>query len=77
MGVRERAGMHAAGHQAGEMRHVDHEEGADLVGDLAEAAEIDDARIGRAAGDDQLRLARCASFATSSMSMRWSSRRTP
>jgi hypothetical protein len=28
--------------------------GADLVGDLAEAAEVDLARIGRAAGDDQL-----------------------
>ena len=29
---------------------------ADLVGDLAEAGEIPEARIGRAAGDDQLRL---------------------
>ncbi len=46
--------MRAAGHEAGEMRHVDHEIGADLVGDLAEAAEVDDARIGRAAGDDHL-----------------------
>ncbi len=36
------------------MRHVDHQIGADRVGDLAEAAEIDDARIGRAAGDDHL-----------------------
>jgi hypothetical protein len=32
--------MHAAGHQAGEMRHVHHQIGADLVGDLAEALEI-------------------------------------
>ena len=46
--------MRAAGDEAGEMRHVDHQIGADLVGDLAEAAEIDDARIGRAAGDDHL-----------------------
>ena len=30
--------MRAAGDEAGEMRHVDHEIGADLVGDLAEAA---------------------------------------
>ena len=52
MGVRERARMHAAGNQPGEMRHVDHQIGADRVGNLAEAAEIDDARIGRAAGDD-------------------------
>ena len=36
------------------MRHVDHEIGADLVGDLAETAEIDDARISRGAGDDHL-----------------------
>ena len=55
MGMRERAWMRAAGHQAGEMRHVHHQLGADAVGDLAEAAEIDDARIGRAAGDDHLR----------------------
>ena len=38
------------------MRDVDHEEGADLVGDLAEAGEIPEPRIGRAAGDDHLRL---------------------
>ena len=30
--------------------------GADLVADLAEAGEVPDARIGRAAGDDHLRL---------------------
>ena len=47
--------MHPARHQAGEMRHIHHELGADAVGDLAEAAEIDDARIGRAARDDHLR----------------------
>ena len=77
MGMRHRRGMHAAGDEAGEMRHVDHEIGADAVGDLAEALEVPGARIGRAAGDDQLRLApprRC--LATSSMSMIWSSRRT-
>ncbi len=39
------------------MRHVDHQVGADLVGDRAEAREIERARIGREAGDDQLRLA--------------------
>ncbi len=32
------------------------EVGADLVGDRPEAGEVDDPRIGRAAGDDQLRL---------------------
>ena len=55
MGVRERTGMRAAGHEAGEVRHVDQELGADFVGDLAEAAEVEHARIGRAAGDDDLR----------------------
>jgi hypothetical protein len=37
MGVRERRGMRAARHQTGEMRHIDHEIGADRIGDLAEA----------------------------------------
>ena len=46
--------MRAAGDQAGEMRHVDHQDGADRVGNLAEAAEIKDARIGRTTGDDHL-----------------------
>ena len=48
--------MRAAGDQAGEMRHVDEQISADRVADLAEALEVDDARIGRAAGDDHLRL---------------------
>ena len=48
--------MHATGDETGEMRHVDHEVGADRVGDFAEALEIPGTRIGRAAGDDQLRL---------------------
>ena len=55
MGVRQRAGIDAGGDEAGIVRHVDHEEGADLVGHLAEAREVDLARIGRGAGDDQLR----------------------
>src|SRR5215472_7163050 len=42
-----------AGDQPGKVRHVDHKIGADLIGDLAEAAEVDNARIGRAAGYDQ------------------------
>ena len=47
--------MRAAGHEPGEMRHVDHQIGADPIGDRAEAGEIDDARVGAAAGDDQPR----------------------
>ncbi len=42
--------------QSGEMRHVDHEVRADLVGDRAETGEVDDPRVGRAAGDDDFRL---------------------
>ena len=48
--------MEPGGDQPREMRHVDHEIGADGIGDGAEAREVDDARVSRAAGDDQRRL---------------------
>ena len=48
--------MHPAGDEAGEVRHIGHEIGADAVGDLAESLEVPEARIGRGAADDQLRL---------------------
>ena len=52
--------------------------GADRVGDLAEAREIDDARIGRAAGDDQLRLVLLRQLLDLVHSRSgWSSGRTP
>ena len=38
------------------MRHVDHEIGADLVGDRSKPRKVDHARISRAAGDDDARL---------------------
>ncbi len=57
MGVIERVRMRPARHQTGEVGHVHHEPRAHLVGDGPEAGEIDDARIGRTASDDQLRLA--------------------
>ena len=44
--------------EAGKMRHVDHQRGADPVGNRAEPGEIDDPRIGAAAGDDQFRPVR-------------------
>ena len=56
MGVRERRGVQSGRDQAGEMRHVDHEVGADRIRDLAEALEVPMAGIGRTAGDDQLGL---------------------
>jgi len=43
------------GHEARDVRHVDQEEGAHFVGDGAERGEVDDARVRRAARDDQLR----------------------
>ncbi|CFE45358.1 Uncharacterised protein [Mycobacterium tuberculosis] len=52
MGVRHRAGVHASGDQAGEMRHIHHEHGVDFVGDGAEAGEIQLAWVRRPAGDD-------------------------
>ena len=56
MGVRQRARMESGRDEAGKMRHVDHEIGADGIGDRAEPLEIDDARIGGTAGDDEGRL---------------------
>ena len=47
--------MHAGRHQPSNVSHVDHEQGADLVGDLAKGGEVDDARIGAGAADDHLR----------------------
>ncbi len=56
VGVRHRARVHAAGDQAGDVRHVHHQRRADALGDRAHPREIDHARIGAGAGDDHLRL---------------------
>ena len=48
--------MHAARDEPGEVGHVNQEKRANLVRDLAEPLEIDDARISRTARDDQARL---------------------
>jgi hypothetical protein len=55
-GVRQRVRVHARGHQAGDVRHVDHQVRAHRVRDLAEALEVEHARIRREAGDDHLRF---------------------
>ena len=44
-----------AGDEPGDVGGVEHEQRADLVGDRAERLGVDDARVGRGAGDDQLR----------------------
>ena len=53
----ERVGVQPGGDEAGEVRHVDHQQRPDLVGDLAEAREVELARVGRPAGEQQLRPA--------------------
>ena len=47
--------MQASRDEPGEVGHVDEQVGADLVGDLAEAREVELARIRRPAGHDHLR----------------------
>ena len=44
-----------AGDEPGDVGGVEHEERADLVGDVAERLRVDDARVGGGAGDDDLR----------------------
>jgi hypothetical protein len=55
VGVGDRRGVHAAGHQTGDVGHVDHEDGPDFAGDFSEAGEIDQARVGGVTGHDDLR----------------------
>ena len=57
VGVGHRVGVQAGGDEPGEVGHVDHQVGADRVGDRAEALEVEDARVGAPAGEQQLRLA--------------------
>ena len=49
--------MQPGGDEPGEVRHVDHQQGTDLVGDRAEALEVELARVGRPAGEHELRAA--------------------
>ncbi len=48
--------MHAARHQAGEVRHVDQQQRANFICNRAHARKIENPRIGAAAADDELRL---------------------
>ena len=56
--VRHRIRVQAGRDEPGEVGHVAHQEGANLVGDLAEAVGLDRTRVGRPATDDQLRSRR-------------------
>src|SRR5579884_3673715 len=53
--MRHRARMRTAGHQPGEVGHVDQQVRTDLPGDAGEGLEVEDAGIGAVAGDDHLR----------------------
>ena len=55
VGVRHRRRVRATGDEAGDVRGVDHEQRAARVGDLAERGEVDGARVGGRARDDELR----------------------
>ena len=48
--------MIAARHQAGNMRHIDHEERATGIADLTEFCEVNHSRVGAGARDNQLWL---------------------
>ncbi len=53
---RHRVRVHASGNQASNVGHVDEQVGTDLVGDGAEAREVENLRVGREAGYDHFRL---------------------
>ena len=69
MRVRHRVRVQARGDESGEVRHVHPEQGAHLVGDRTERGEVEGARVGGPAGDDDLRLVLDGGRRTSSMSM--------
>jgi hypothetical protein len=54
IGVRNRIGVQARGHEARDVRHVDEQIGADRIGNLAEFLEIEVTRIGGEARNDHL-----------------------
>ena len=43
IGMRHRVGVASGGHESGDVGHVDHQVGADTVGDFAQFLEIDNA----------------------------------
>ena len=53
--VRHRVGVHPSGDEPGYVGGVEHENGADLVGDVAQRGRLDDPRVRRGTGHDHLR----------------------
>src|SRR5699024_9731501 len=56
VGVGDGTGILACGHEAGDVGHVDHEPGADGIGNLAHSCPVDMARVGGEAADERLGL---------------------
>ncbi len=56
VGERHRVRIDTSGNQTGHVGHVDEQVGTHLVGDFAEAGEIEFLRVGRETGDDHLWL---------------------
>lgn len=52
----DRAGVETGRHKTGDVGHVHHQEGANLVRDCPEPGKVDGAGIGRSAGDDDFGL---------------------
>lgn len=55
--------MDSGGDEAGDVGDIEHDEGADFVGDLAEFRRVDDAGIGAGAADDHLGMVLAGKFA--------------
>ena len=55
VGVRDGVRVHAAGDEAGDVGHVEHQQRPHLVGDLAERLGLDEPRVRRRARDDEPR----------------------
>jgi hypothetical protein len=47
--------MHTGRNQSGDVRHVDHHDRPDLIGNSAEGLKIDDPRVGAGTDDDEFR----------------------
>ena len=56
MGVGEGAGVHARGDEACDVGDIRHQVGPHFVGDLAELGEVDHARVGAVAAENDLGL---------------------
>ena len=54
--VRHRVGVQPGGHQPGDVRHIHHQAGAHRIGNLAQAREVEPARVGAGACHNQLGL---------------------